>query len=405
MRSIVWSAALAAALGLLAGCGAPTTGSAGLPPPDGGQSAAVSPGSPGRFALPPDVVPACPPAADVSVAHCLALIRRNTGSGPSQVGYIPSDIQDAYKLPSSTQGTGQTIAVVDAYDDPKVIKDLAVYRAAFGLPPCGAANSCFLKVNQLGQHGHFPVPDSGWAFEESLDVDMISAVCPNCHIILVEAKNPSPDNLGKAADEAVLLGANVVNNSYIGYGFEGTRLAKYYDHPGTIVTASAGDQGYGIGEPAGLPTVVAVGGTRLVKAHNERGWTETVWSGTGSGCERKLEKPAWQVDKRCGGRTMNDVAALADPHKGVAIYDSYHEKGWVEAGGTSAAAPTIAAVFGLAGNASSLNAAESLYAPGASLWDVTSGSNGVCEKLYLCNGRPGYDGPTGNGTPNGVGAF
>jgi subtilase family serine protease len=403
MRSIVRTVLLGAAFLALAACGASGT-RGGLPPAGAGFDAADPPAGAGAFVLPGNVVRACPASADASAAHCLALVRIDAGGSPSNSGYTPSDIQSAYGLPSSTQGIGQTVAIIDAYDDPKISKDLARYRANFGLPACGGANHCFVKVNQLGQHGHYPRADIGWALEESLDAEMVSAVCPNCHILLVEAKNPSPDNLGKAVDEAVALGANVVNNSYIGYGFMGTRLEKYYNHPGTIVIGSAGDQGYGIGEPAGLPTVVAVGGTRLTVAKNQRGWKETVWSGTGSGCERKLEKPVWQLDS-CQGRTMNDVAALADPDKGVAMYDSYHEKGWIEMGGTSVAAPTIAGIYALAGNAASLDAAESLYAPGASLWDVTSGSNGTCRRKYLCNGKTGYDGPTGNGTPNGISAF
>jgi hypothetical protein len=401
MRSIVRIAALAVTVGVLAACSA----APGVGLPAGAGSDDGNPAAAPTFVLPSNVKRACPESADPSVAHCLGLVRIDAGGGPSNSGYVPGDIQAAYNLPSSTQGAGQTVAIVDAYDDPKAAKDLAQYRASFGLPACNAANSCFRKVNQDGQRGHYPSPDPGWALEVALDSDMVSAVCPNCNILLVEAKNPSPDNLGKAVDEAVKLGATVINNSYIGYGFKGTRLEKYYDHAGTIVVASGGDQGYGIGEPAGLPMVVAVGGTRLVRAKNDRGWNETVWIGTGSGCERKLPKPLWQIDKRCGGRTMNDVAAVADPAHGVAVFDTYREKGWIEMGGTSAASPIVAGIYGLVGNASSLDAAESLYAPGASLWDVTSGSNGLCEKKYLCNGKPGYDGPTGNGTPNGVAAF
>ena len=173
------------------------------------------------------------------------------------------------------------------------------------------------------------------------------------------------------------------------------------------MTAGGGDDGYGIGEPAGFPGVVAVGGTTLQTANNTRGWSETVWGGTGSGCEKKLAKPTWQTDAGCKGRTMDDVAAVADPQTGVAVYDTYHEGGWIEVGGTSVATPVIGGVYALAGNATSLNAAQSLYASGASLWDVTTGSDGSCKAkvAYLCTGEVGYDGPTGNGTPNGVSAF
>jgi subtilase family serine protease len=355
--------------------------------------------------LPRNVVRACPPPADPAIAQCLALIRTDAGSHTKFAGYGPSDLRSAYVLPSTTGGIGQTVAVVDAYDDPKAEKDLAKYRAFYGLSPCSTENSCFRKVNQLGGRKKYPAASSDWAFEEALDIEMVSALCPNCSIILVEANNPSPENLAKAADEAVKLGANVVSNSYIGYGMRGMIEAPHYDHPGVIMTASSGDQGFGISEPAGFPTVVSVGGTKLVTGHNPRGWKETVWSLSGSGCEGRQVKPSWQLDAGCTGRTMNDVAALADPAKGVAVFDSFYGKGWSVGGGTSVGAPLIAAAYALAGNAATTNAAESLYAPGAALWDVTEGSDGQCARAYLCNAGVGYDGPTGNGTPNGVSAF
>lgn len=398
MNSFVRTAACAAALAWLAACGGGAP--AGIPQalvPDVARSASAG----GRAVE--DAVRACPATADPSVARCLALIR--VGADLKFPGYAPADLQSAYGLPSTTNGAGQTIAVVDAFDDPNVESDLAVYRSFYGLPPCAASNGCFRKVNQRGNHGHFPPPNSGWAFEESLDVDVVSAVCPNCSILVVEANTPSPQNLGKAVDEAVLLGATIVSNSYIGYGMHGAGEAPHYNHPGVVLTASSGDEGYGVAEPAGFPTVVSVGGTRLVAAHNKRKWNETVWTGTGSGCQARLPKPSWQLDANCKGRTMNDVAALADPARGVRVYDTYYEKGWAVGGGTSIGSPLIASVYALAGNASTLDAAQSLYAPGASLWDVTVGSNGSCSRKYLCNARVGYDGPTGNGTPNGISAF
>lgn len=387
-------ALMALALATLFACSASTT--AVLP------SAAEA----SAFVLPPNIVRACAVDADPSIAHCLALVRTDAGHSSSLAGFSPSDLQSAYGLPSAAEGGGQTIAIVDAYDDPNLEGDLVTYRSNFALPACTTSNGCFTKVNQKGQRGHYPGPNSGWALEESLDVDMVSAVCPNCHILVVEANNSSLESLGRSVDEAVKLGANVVSNSYVGYGVKGTHGAEHYNHPGTILTAAAGDRGYRVGEPAGLPTVVSVGGTSLKVTHNRRGWTETAWAGTGSGCEKTLAKPSWQVDGGCAGRTMNDVAAVGDPVNGVAVYDTYQEGGWIETGGTSAASPIVAAIYGLAGNAGSTNAAQSLYAGGASLWDVTSGSNGSCRRQpYLCTAGPGYDGPTGNGTPNGVSAF
>jgi subtilase family serine protease len=351
------------------------------------------------------VVRACPESKDPQAAHCLALVRTDTGGTPAVSGYGPSDLQSAYGLPSSSKGGGQTVAIVDAYDDPNAESDLAVYRSNFGLSSCSTANGCFKKVNQRGEQGNYPPPDAGWAVEESLDLDMVSAICPNCHILLVEGDTSTMRSLGKSVNEAVKLGANVVSNSYINYNARAPAGSRYYDHPGTILTAGGGDAGYKVGEPAGYPTVVSVGGTTLRTAQNGRGWTETTWRGTGSGCEFRLQKPSWQKHKGCKGRAMNDVAAVADPSTGVAVYDTYPSGGWFEIGGTSVATPVIAGVYALAENAGSLNAAQSLYKKNAPLWDVTSGSNGTCKHTYLCTAGTGYDGPTGNGTPNGIGAF
>jgi subtilase family serine protease len=402
VRSTLQTAAVAASLLALAACSSVTTGT--TPPAVTAETASVL-GSlaseAGGFVLPDNVRRACAPTTDPGLRACDALIRTDVRpDAPS--GYGPSDLQSAYQLPSSTAGSGQTIAVVDAFDDPNAEADLAVYRSTFGLPACTSTDGCFAKVNQKGKQGPYPRPDAGWAGEESLDVDMVSAICPNCHIILAEANTNSGANLGKTVDTAVKLGANAVSNSYGGGGYGN---GQYFDHPGTIITASAGDGGYGISDPALFPTVVAVGGTTLRRASGSRGWTETVWRGTGSGCAGKATKPAWQTDHGCKGRTMNDVAADADPNTGVASYDSYPNGGWGVVGGTSVSSPIIASVYGLAGNAGTLNAAQSLYAKNASLYDVTAGTNGTCKKAYLCTGEVGYDGPTGNGTPNGSTAF
>jgi subtilase family serine protease len=335
--------------------------------------------------------------------HCTALMRTDvTGQAALVAGLGPADLQTAYALPSATNGTGQRIAIVDAYDDPKAESDLGVYRSTFGLPPCTTANGCFAKVNENGMSGPLPHGRGGWAEEISLDLDMVSAACPNCAILLVESSTSTLQDLGISVDTAVLLGANAVSNSYTGNGAKG---AQYYDHPGVVITAGSGDAGSGeIGAPAVYPTVIAIGGTSLYRAHDSRGWTETVWSGTGSGCSKQA-KPYWQLDPDCPGRMVNDVAAVADPNTGVAVYDTYREPGWIVLGGTSAGAPLIAAVYGLAGNGAAQNAAMSLYVNSTALNDITTGSNGTCEFDYFCHGEPGYDGPTGNGTPNGIAAF
>ena len=393
MRSLLYAAASSAALVTLAACGGNTSSTA-LPPGLAAGAKHVA-----------NVVRACPDTRNLDAARCLALIRTDNMASRLVAGYGPSDLQSAYSLPSSTRGKGQTIAIVDAFDDPNAANDLSVYRSYFGLPACNTSNPCFAKVNQRGEQGNYPPPDSGWAVEESLDVDMASAICPNCNIILVEADSSTMQDLGKSVNEAVKLGANVVSNSYINYNGRSPGGSRYYDHPGTIITAGGGDSGYKVGLPAGFPTVIAVGGTTLTKGGGSRGWSETAWAGTGSGCEIRFEKPKWQTHKGCRGRAMDDVAAVADPGTGVAVYDSYPSGGWFTVGGTSVATPVIAGVYALAANERKINYSQSLYAKASSLWDVTSGRDGSCKHAFLCTAGPGYDGPTGNGTPNGIGAF
>lgn len=349
--------------------------------------------------------------ASAGHAHCNAIrvltpsASISTGCDSSSVaGYHPCDLQSAYNLPSSTAGNGQTIAIIDPFDDPNAESDLGKYRAQFGLPPCTSANGCFKKVDQSGGT-NYPQPNSAWAQETSLDLDMVSAICPNCNILLVEATTSSMQDLETANDTAAQLGANVINNSYgiSEYSAE-TSEQSHFNHPGSVVTASAGDNGYKTQFPAASQYVTAVGGTTLKPAQNSRGWTETAWSGTGSGCSLYISKPSWQTDTGCSNRTIGDVAAVADPTTGVAAYDTFNVNGWVVYGGTSVASSIIAGVYALAGNASSVNYGSYSYSQTSSLNDVTSGSNGNCGS-YLCTAEPGYDGPTGNGTPNGTGAF
>ncbi|MCQ9134862.1 S53 family peptidase [Streptomyces hilarionis] len=337
----------------------------------------------------------------------------------SPTGYGPSDLQDAYGLTdaASAGGSGETIAVVDAYDDPNAAADLAAYRSYYGLPACTVASGCFKKVSQSGSTTSLPTADSGWAEEESLDLDMASAVCPNCKILLVEATSSSMANLGKAVNEAVALGAKFVSNSYGGSesSSDTSYDTSYFKHPGVAITVSAGDEGYGAEYPAASKYVTSVGGTALSRSSTSRGWTEKVWNtssteGTGSGCSAYDAKPTWQTDTGCAKRTISDVSAVADPATGVSVYDSYGvTAGWYTFGGTSASAPVIAAVYALAGAPGTSDyPAAYPYAAGASaLNDVTSGSNGSCSSgaAYLCTARSGYDGPTGLGTPEGTAAF
>ncbi len=324
-------------------------------------------------------------------------------------GYGPADLQAAYSLPSSAAGAGQTVAIVDAYDDKTAENDLGVYRAQYGLAPCTTANGCFKKVNQTGGSTP-PTADASWGQEISLDIDMVSAICPNCHILLVEANTASFADLGTAENTAASLGANAISNSYGGgeSSAETTTYDAYYNHPGHAITVSSGDSGYGVQYPAASQYVTAVGGTSLSRASNARGWNETVWNGAGSGCSAYETKPSWQTDTGCARRTVADVSAVADPNTGVAVYDSTPysgQSGWMVFGGTSVASPVIASVYALAGNGASVTYGSYPYGHLSALFDVTSGSNGSCGSSYLCTGKVGYDGPTGNGTPNGAAAF
>jgi subtilase family serine protease len=387
----------------------------------------------------------CGRPADPRDRRCDAILRNDIPMTEhpdgAPYGYSPADLQSAYALtPSSRAGGGkQTVAIVDAYDDPKAESDLAVYRSKFGLPPCTTANGCFRKVNQNGAASPLPAKDPGWGGEESLDLDMVSAICPYCHILFVEASNAG-NGLDTAVNTAVRLKATVISNSYGGPEYASKDPA--FVHPGVVIVASAGDADYydcdpdpgyasctGPEQPASFANVVAAGGTRLVRSSSvARGWSESVWNdvisrnndngGTGSGCSKRVPKPAWQTDKGCTMRSETDVSAVADPNTPVAVYDSFPSGGWGAYGGTSVASPLLAGVFALAGN--------TLVAQPAGIWshrggphfnDVTVGNNlvpvsvnartVVCPTAwrYICYAGVGYDGPTGWGTPNGVLSF
>jgi subtilase family serine protease len=316
-------------------------------------------------------------------------------------GYTPDQLRTAYGL--STDST-TTVAIVDAYANPNAAADLAAYRTAFGL---GSAD--LTQVNQTGGPINKVRGNVGWGQEEMLDLEMISAICPSCQLIYVGANSASFNDLAAAVDTAARLGAKVISNSYGGSEFstEAT-VASHYSHDGVAITVSSGDSGYGVQVPAAFNTVTAVGGTTLTLNTKGTRVSETVWSGAGSGCSAYIGKPSWQIDTACANRTVADVAAVADPATGVAVYDSYGSRrgaNWYVFGGTSVAAPIIGAVYALSGNTAGVPASLAYAAKAKSLFDVTIGSNGSCGGTYLCTGVSGYDGPTGNGTPNGAGAF
>jgi subtilase family serine protease len=351
-------------------------------------------------------VAACPGDRWHGLMQCDALTLTGKGGGmqPNVSGLGPPDFQARYQLPSGTKGMGQTVAIVDAYDNPNVASDLAVYRSNYGLPTVN-----FTKYNQNGQIGNYPQGNTNWGFEEDLDVDMVSASCPNCAIYLIEANSNSFSDLNTAEKEAVTLGATIITNSW-GGGGGGSDSA--FKSPGVVYLASSGDSGYGEQDPADFTDVVSIGGTVLQKSGSS--YTEMVWRDTGGGCS-VIVKPSWQHDPSCSKRTGNDISAVAF---GVAVYDTYGGHGWTEAGGTSVSSPLLAGVYALAAN-------QATHTSGKPFWGlskkklkkgfnkITSGSDGCPGSIagsYLCTAGTGqygafYSGPAGFGTPKGISAF
>lgn len=350
-------------------------------------------------------------------ARCFAHIRVDAAGNPMPgkpaaaapllvpQGFGPVDLRSAYSITGS--GAGGIIAIVDAYGYANAEADLATYRAQYGLPACTSANGCFIKRDQRGGTA-FPRYNSGWAQEQALDLDMASAMCPNCKVMLVQADSASFANLAAAVTTAKNYpGVVAVSNSYGGGESGGASYLSVYDKPGVAITASTGDTGFGASFPATAPGVVAVGGTNLKRASTARGWAETAWTSGGSGCSASYAKPAWQNDGLCTNRVEADVSAVADPATGVAVYGPTGKgslSGWLVFGGTSASAPIVAGIYGVKGSGA-VSAGRSFWTATSGLNDVTSGSNGTCGGTYFCTAGVGYDGPTGNGTPNGTAAF
>jgi hypothetical protein len=400
----------------------------------------------------------------------------NATIGPAG-GLTPFDLGSAYAYNSAGRAKGQTVAIVDAYNDPKINSDLQVFDTHYGLKKCSTSNGCLRVVNQHGGSALPPDDVSGWSGEETLDVETVHAVCQNCKIILLEATVPSAGDLEAAVNEAVKLKATEVSNSYGGpEGRPGRAEKAAYNHPGVVITASSGDDGYynyDIGgpdqanAPASLSTVVAVGGTSLYLGQTAVRQSESVWNdngvreayegllgalgASGGGCSASSPAPSWQSSLSawqstgCGThRLVADIAADADYLTGLDIYDTYvcgimcPGPGWSTIGGTSLSSPLIAAMFGLAGGAHGVAyPALTLYGHlgSSSLYDVTTGGNGFCDgegaaecgdpnspgsvldcdypatgttpspAISACDALPGFDGPTGVGTPDGLGAF
>ncbi len=334
-------------------------------------------------------------------ARCQAWLRtdiRGAVAENTPGGYAPGDLQAAYELTDDSKNDGgdRTVAIVDAYDDPNAASDLNAYRSQYGLPACTVASGCFAKQAYTAK------TNTGWAAEESVDLDMVSAICPNCKILLVEAASANIGDLG-AAERYATAHAGYVSNSWSGN--EGTKTYDDdFDASCAVITAATGDGGHNATAqwPATLPGVVGVGGTSLTSISPR---AETAWLRAGSGCSKIYGKPSFQGDLKtaCSMRAEADAAADADPHTGVAAYDTFHQSGWLVFGGTSVATPIVAAAFALAGE-SATKPLENLYAHTASLNDVTSGSDGACGAPLCISGR-GWDGPTGLGSPKGTGAL
>jgi hypothetical protein len=423
------AAAIAAAAAIVV-AGAVLPAQAATRPASAGGPAAAAPAALGRASATPAArMRAACPRARPGQARCLALYRPQVtvnqalaagarGPAAQPQGWGPGAIQSAYQLPAS-RDPHQTVAVVDAYSTPHLAADLATYRAHYGLPPCTTATGCLHIVNQNGTASPLPAPDPfGWGVEETLDVAMVSAACPRCTILVVEATSRSFADLAAAENTAARLGAAAISNSYGARetGFD-QAYAPAYHHPGHTIVAASGDSGFTAAAfPANLATVTAAGGTQLTRAPNTRGWAEKVWNAggfaSGSGCSAYVAKPAWQHDGHCPGRTVADVAALA---WNIPLYDSSipqpYGGPWLTVGGTSAAAPLIAAIYALAGNATTITPGYPYRHP-THLYDTTTGNNAltgtpaaICGADYLCVAKPGYDAPTGLGTPHGTGSF
>lgn len=343
---------------------------------------------------------------------------------PKAVGLAPADIQSAYKLPV-TGGAGKTVAIIDAYDAPTVEADLAMYRSTFNLPPCTSASGCFRKLNQLGNSTPLPKADTAWASEISIDVQMISAACPACKILLFEADSDTNTDVLAAMLVAIGMGVDAISNSFGTPEDSSENLVEkqYYaaaadggpSGNSLLVGVSTGDTGYGAEYPATSSYVVAVGGTTLTSSSSSRGWAEAAWSKGGSGCSAYVKKPSWETDTGCKNRMEADVAAVADTATPVYFYCSdcassgggsssgATAAGWYGGSGTSVAAPIV--VGGLMGLGvqpePGSSWADYVAIHHSAMFDVTSGSNGSCTTSYFCTAGVGYDGPTGWGSLDG----
>jgi PKD domain len=449
--------------GLAAVCSLGPTTALAAPPPHGGYAEALeacappAPGYASCYALVRKRIASAPPATASSSVQPFVVAGGAASAGPAG-GLTPEDLASAYGFSPSAGGSGQTVAIVDAYRDPSIASDLAEFDRHYALPACTSENGCFTEAGQAS--GATPAPDTtGWSVETTLDVETVHGTCPSCKILLVEANSSSIEDLAIATNRAVALGATVVSNSYGAPEFAyGTVERAAYNHPGIPVVASTGDDGYYNWArfenptfempnlPAASPSVVSVGGTTLELNPDGTRANETVWGGSGGGCSKRFEAQLWQRDvagfaaSGCGANRLSaDVSAVADPNTGLDIYDTYNcgaqcngeDEGWETIGGTSLSAPFISALYALAGGGQGVpDPSVTLYglrADASSRFDVTEGGNGFCdgrpasacghpnseiglgridcEGTIECDAALGFDGPSGVGTPVGLGLF
>lgn len=367
-------------------------------------------------------MPVCPPTPGSGQdTRCHARVVTDKKGSPnvsaSPTGLSPQQFKAAYNPAGAVGSPSKIIAIVDAYDSPTAFSDLQVYSSQFGLtqmsqcPVLSASSTpCFQKIDQNGGV-NYPAVNGGWALEIALDVQAAHALCPDCSILLVEATTNSFTNLMAAVDRAAAYHPAAISNSYGASEFSGeTAYDFHFNRPGMAITVSSGDNGFGTEYPAASQYVTAVGGTTL----NMNGTSylgENAWSGAGSGCSSYEPKPSFQsFISGCAKRMIADVSAAADPNTGASVYDTTpynNTTGWFKVGGTSLAAPLVAAMYALGGVPTGVYTNTLPYSNVGALHDVTSGNNGRCRRLpsFYCSAGVGYDGPTGLGTPNGIGGF
>jgi subtilase family serine protease len=342
---------------------------------------------------------------DPNWAHPPIVVMPKTADSPEISGYSPSQMRSAYGLAGiSNEGAGQTIALIDAYNNPDAATDLNTFDTHFSLPACTTGNGCFKVIYATGTK---PANNSGWSGESSLDIEYAHAIAPQAKVILVEAASASNAALLKAVNVAVQNGATVVSMSW-GGGESSTELTwdSHFKKTGVIFCASSGDDGHGAGYPAASPYVVAVGGTTLEVSAGGAWLSETAWSDSGGGESTYETEPAYQIGYQSSGkRGIPDVAWDANPSTGVAVYSAYGFGGWVEVGGTSVGSPSWAGLFAIVESSRVALTKGLLTQPQTLLYpasetdyhDIISGTNGSCGTL--CKTVAGYDFVTGIGSP------